>query len=97
VLLNRSQGYNHCLYTVHTPKLSSLQIQGKRYRGVEDNICWQGEIAKGETHVCHGQCITVGKSIESKFPQEVNCSTRIDMDMLTKHLFFYEVHHYHTK
>jgi hypothetical protein len=88
VLLHRSQGYRHCPYTIHMPKLSSLQIQGEHYRCVEENICWQGEIAKGETHVFHGRCIAVGKSIESKFPQEVNCSTRIDLDILTKHFLF---------
>jgi hypothetical protein len=46
VLLNRSQGYHHCLYTIHTPKISSLQIQGKRYRGVEDNIVGREKLLK---------------------------------------------------
>lgn len=63
----------------------SLQGQGEHFGRVEENICWQGTIAKGGTPVCHARCISVGKSIESKFPEVVNCSARTDLDMLTKH------------
>lgn len=66
-------------------RTQSLQGQGEHFGRVEENICWQGTIAKGGTPVCHARCISVGKSIESKFPEVVNCSARTDLDMLTKH------------
>lgn len=70
---------------ISSARTPSLQGQGEHYGGVEENIFWQGTIAKGGTPVCHARCISVGKSIESKFPEVVNCSARTDLDMLTKH------------
>lgn len=70
---------------ISSARTPSLRGQGEHYGGAEENICWQGTIAKGGTPVCHARCISVGKSIESKFPEVVNCSARTDLDMLTKH------------
>lgn len=70
---------------ISSGRTPSLQGQAEHYGGVEENIFWQGTIAKGGTPVCHARCISVGKSIESKFPEVVNCSARTDLDMLTKH------------
>uniref|UniRef100_A0A0C9RMV5 TSA: Wollemia nobilis Ref_Wollemi_Transcript_10069_3442 transcribed RNA sequence n=1 Tax=Wollemia nobilis TaxID=56998 RepID=A0A0C9RMV5_9CONI len=75
----------------HMPPLSSSATsmkfggQGEHYVGIDDDRCWQGTIAKGGTPVCLARCISVGKGIDAKFPEVVNCSARTDLDMLAKH------------
>ncbi|CAA7050469.1 unnamed protein product [Microthlaspi erraticum] len=46
---------------------------------------WRGIIAKGGTPVCLARCLPLGKGIEIKLPEVVNCSARTGLDMLAKH------------
>ncbi|WZZ48383.1 flowering time control protein FPA isoform X4 [Brassica napus] len=55
-------------------------------RGYGDSdYIWRGMIAKGGTPVCCARCVPIGKGIETKLPEVVNCSARTGLDMLAKH------------
>ncbi|EOA26552.1 hypothetical protein CARUB_v10022611mg [Capsella rubella] len=54
-------------------------------RGYPDSDMWRGMIAKGGTPVCCARCVPIGKGIETKLPEVVNCSARTGLDMLAKH------------
>lgn len=55
-------------------------------RGYADSdYIWRGMIAKGGTPVCCARCVPIGKGIETKLPEVVNCSARTGLDMLAKH------------
>ncbi|KAL5990858.1 hypothetical protein ACLOJK_011763 [Asimina triloba] len=69
---------------VRGPNLDSPS--NRAYQGLPNNdYCWRGVIAKGGTPVCHARCIPIGKGIDSRLPEVVNCSARTGLDMLTKH------------
>ncbi|KAL5703414.1 hypothetical protein ACHQM5_028509 [Ranunculus cassubicifolius] len=53
----------------------------------DGDICWRGVIAKGGTPVCHARCVPIGKGLDSKMPEIVNCSARTGLDMLAKHYY----------
>ncbi|KAJ0258445.1 Flowering time control protein FPA [Hirschfeldia incana] len=55
-------------------------------RGYGDSdYIWRGMIAKGGTPVCCARCVPIGKGIETKLPEVVNCSARTGLNMLAKH------------
>ncbi|CAN8284587.1 unnamed protein product [Cochlearia groenlandica] len=55
-------------------------------RGYSDtDYMWRGTIAKGGTPVCRSRCVPIGKGIETKLPEVINCSARTGLDMLAKH------------
>ncbi|KFK37173.1 flowering time control protein fpa [Arabis alpina] len=51
----------------------------------DSDYMWRGMIAKGGTPVCSARCVPIGKGIETKLPEVVNCSARTGLDMLAKH------------
>ncbi|VVB03244.1 unnamed protein product [Arabis nemorensis] len=61
-------------------------VAARPNRGYPDSDCiWRGMIAKGGTPVCSARCLPIGKGIETKLPEVVNCSARTGLDMLAKH------------
>ncbi|KAM7266477.1 hypothetical protein ACFE04_004374 [Oxalis oulophora] len=74
--VENGMGYDHGKVH-HSPPVGS-KVRGGDY-------IWRGVIAKGGTPVCQARCIPLGKEIEMKLPEIVNCSARTGLDMLTKH------------
>ncbi|CAH8356121.1 unnamed protein product [Eruca vesicaria subsp. sativa] len=61
-------------------------VAARPIRGYGDSdYIWRGMIAKGGTPVCCARCVPIGKGIETKLPEVVNCSARTGLDMLAKH------------
>ncbi|AEC10263.1 RNA-binding domain superfamily [Arabidopsis suecica] len=61
-------------------------VAARPIRGPPDSDhIWRGMIAKGGTPVCCARCVPMGKGIETKLPEVVNCSARTDLNMLAKH------------
>ncbi|ESQ38962.1 hypothetical protein EUTSA_v10001307mg [Eutrema salsugineum] len=61
-------------------------VAARPIRGHPDSdYMWRGMIAKGGTPVCCARCVPIGKGIETKLPEVVNCSARTGLDMLAKH------------
>ncbi|XP_057839064.2 flowering time control protein FPA [Cryptomeria japonica] len=58
---------------------------GEHYEVVSEDWPWQGIIAKGGTPVCRARSISIGKGIDAKFPEVVNCSARTGLDKLAEH------------
>ncbi|KAG7574751.1 RNA recognition motif domain [Arabidopsis suecica] len=61
-------------------------VAARPIRGPPDSdYIWRGMIAKGGTPVCCARCVPMGKGIETKLPEVVNCSARTGLNMLAKH------------
>ncbi|XP_010508436.1 PREDICTED: flowering time control protein FPA [Camelina sativa] len=60
-------------------------VAARPNRGHSDSDMWRGMIAKGGTPVCCARCVPIGKGIETKLPEVINCSARTGLDMLAKH------------
>eukprot|EP01018_Ginkgo_biloba_P032711 Gb_01786 [translate_table: standard] len=78
-------GPGHMAVASSSARTAAIGDQGEHCRGADKNWCWQGTIAKGGTAVCRARCLPVGKGIDAKFPEIVNCSARTGLDMLAKH------------
>lgn len=48
---------------------------------------WEGTIAKGGTPVCRARCFPVGKELDMKLPEYLDCTARTGLDMLSKHYY----------
>ncbi|KAL5581653.1 hypothetical protein UlMin_014095 [Ulmus minor] len=48
---------------------------------------WEGTIAKGGTPVCRARCFPVGKVLDMKLPEFLDCTARTGLDMLSKHYY----------
>ncbi|KAF7833298.1 flowering time control protein FPA [Senna tora] len=48
---------------------------------------WEGTIAKGGTPVCRARCFPVGKVLDIRLPEFLDCTARTGLDMLSKHYY----------
>ncbi|KAK4426817.1 Flowering time control protein FPA [Sesamum alatum] len=54
------------------------------YNHDQSDCMWRGIIAKSGSPICHARCVAIGERNDTHMPKVVNCSGRIELDLLSK-------------